>query len=134
MSQCQKQSLVIGILLVIGTWTLAIRPSLCLLRFLVRRILFTPFAKFLERDLALHFADVFARPVVVALADRALQTNKIGLGHSMIFNSISQSQEPESNRRPYAYHAHALPTELSWQRLTRIFLNFVLLKCTVSTP
>ena len=32
-----------------------------------------PFAEFFERNFPLHFADVFSRPVVVALADRALQ-------------------------------------------------------------
>ena len=90
-------------------------PDLCFFRFFVRRILLAPFAKLLERDFALHPPDILARPVIESLAHRALQTDEIGLGHTYNLNSIPQSQEPESNRRPYAYHAYALPTELSWQ-------------------
>ncbi len=40
-----------------------------------------PLAILLERDFTLHFADVFSRPVVVALADSALETDEVWLGH-----------------------------------------------------
>ena len=42
--------------------------ALCFLCFLVRSVLFTPFAKFLQLDFTLYFADVFARPIVEAFA------------------------------------------------------------------
>ena len=38
-------------------------------------------------------------------------------GHSISPSKICQSQRSESNRRPDAYEAPALPTELRWQIL-----------------
>ena len=74
-----------GIWSFIGHWSLGIRVfCLCFLRLLVSGVLFAPFAEFFQSDLALHLADVFARPVVVALADRALEADEIGLGHNFI--------------------------------------------------
>lgn len=66
----------------------------------MRRIFLAPLAIFFERDFALHLTDILACPIVESFADGALETDEIGLGHRVItFNSISQSQEPESNRR-----------------------------------
>ena len=45
------------------------------------RVLFAPFTKLLERDLALYFADILSRPVIVAFTDCTLQTDEIGLRH-----------------------------------------------------
>ena len=45
-------------------------------------LLAAEFAKLLKRKLALNFADIFAHPVVVALAHCTLQTNEIWLGHN----------------------------------------------------
>ena len=48
----------------------------------MRRPFLAPFTILLERDFALYAADIFARPVIEPFADRALETNKIGLGHN----------------------------------------------------
>ncbi len=45
------------------------------LRFLMGRRRAAPLAEFLHGEFALHFADVFSRPVIVALADRTLQAH-----------------------------------------------------------
>ena len=47
----------------------------------MRGMLTAPPAVFFQLNLPLHFADVFAGPVIVALADAALETDEIGLGH-----------------------------------------------------
>jgi hypothetical protein len=43
---------------------------------------FAPLAVFLERNFALHFAQVFAGPVIEPLAYGALETDKVWLGHN----------------------------------------------------
>ncbi len=50
----------------------------------MKRVFSAPAAVFFVLEFAIHFADVFARPVVVALAHGALETDKIWLGHNFI--------------------------------------------------
>ena len=52
----------------------------------MRRSLLAPFAIFLERDFALHPPDILARPVIEPLAQRALETDEIWLGHNRNLN------------------------------------------------
>lgn len=51
-------------------------------RFFVGGLLFAPFAVFLKLDFALYFADIFAGPVVEALAFSALKPDEIWLWHN----------------------------------------------------
>ena len=72
----------------IDTWKLI--KILRLLRFLMRRVLPAPLAVFFQRKLALARLEVFLRPVIVALAVRALEADEIWLRHANFLSEASK--------------------------------------------
>ena len=69
--------------------TIVLRNSmLCLLCLLMRGVLSAPSAKFGKLDFPFYFADIFARPIIVAFAVGTLQTDKIWLGHTRLLCSV----------------------------------------------
>lgn len=59
------------------------KDKLRFLRLLMQDMLSTPLTKLLQLELALDFADILSRPVVVPLALRTLEPDEIGLWHNM---------------------------------------------------
>ena len=87
----------------IDTWKLI--KILRLLRFLMRRVLPAPLAVFFQRKLALARLEVFLRPVIVALAVRALEANEIRLRHGF----LEFSPKPERGIEPPTYSFASTP-------------------------
>ena len=93
----------------IDTWKLI--KILRLLRFLMRRVLPAPLAVFFQRKLALARLEVFLRPVIVALAVRALEADEVFLRHTLydMFTPI-EIRKPGAGIEPATY---ALPLRCS---------------------